>query len=64
MTLQGHSAGPPSSVRAPVRDRVIGHNPCADTELPKVVPAKVRILAPEEFDRLLAQIPARHAALV
>ena len=47
-----------------VRDRVIGHNPCADTELPKVVPAKVRILAPEDFDRLLAQIPARHEALV
>jgi hypothetical protein len=47
-----------------VRDRVIGHNPCADTELPKVVPAKVRILAPEEFDRLLAQIPAGYRALV
>ena len=30
-----------------VRDRVIGHNPCADTELPKVLPAKVRILSPE-----------------
>jgi integrase len=29
-----------------VRDRVIGHNPCAETELPKVVPAKVRILGP------------------
>jgi integrase len=47
-----------------VRDRVIGHNPCADTELPKIVPAKVRILAPEEFDRLLAQIPARYEALI
>jgi integrase len=47
-----------------VRDRVIGHNPCAETELPKVVPAKVRILAPEDFDRLLAELPARHEALV
>jgi integrase len=47
-----------------VRDRVIGYNPCADTELPKVVPAKVRILAPEDFDQLLAEIPARYEALV
>ena len=47
-----------------VRDRVIGYNPCADTELPKVVPAKVRILAPEDFDRLLVQIPPRYEALV
>lgn len=47
-----------------VRDRVIGYNPCADTELPKVVPAKVRILAPEDFDRLLEEIPARHEGLV
>jgi hypothetical protein len=47
-----------------VRDRVIGYNPCADTELPKVIPAKVRIVAPEDFDRLLAEIPARHEALV
>jgi hypothetical protein len=47
-----------------VRDRVIGHNPCAETELPKVVPAKVRILAPEDFDRLLAEIPARYETLV
>ncbi|MGH8891887.1 MAG: tyrosine-type recombinase/integrase [Actinomycetes bacterium] len=39
-----------------VRDRVILHNPCADTELPKVPPRKVRILAPEEFERLLAEI--------
>ena len=47
-----------------VRDRVIAHNPCADTELPKVIPAKVHILAPEDFDRLLAEIPARYEALV
>jgi len=47
-----------------VRDRVIQHNPCADTELPKVPPRKVRILAPEEFERLLAEIPDRFQDLV
>jgi integrase len=47
-----------------VRDRVILHNPCADTELPKVPPRKVRILTPEEFERLLAEIPDRFRALV
>jgi integrase len=47
-----------------VRDRVIAYNPCADTELPKVVAKKTRILTPEEFDRLLAQIPARYVPLV
>jgi integrase len=47
-----------------VRDRVILHNPCADTELPKVPPRKVRILSPEEFERLLTQIPDRFRDLV
>ena len=47
-----------------VRDRVILHNPCADTELPKVVPRKVRILTPEEFERLLAEISERFNDLV
>ena len=47
-----------------VRDRVILHNPCADTELPKVPPRKVRILSPEEFERLLAEIPNRFRDLV
>jgi integrase len=47
-----------------VRDRVILHNPCADTELPKVPPRKVRILSPEEFERRLAEIPDRFRDLV
>lgn len=47
-----------------VRDRVILHNPCADTELPKVAPRKVRILTPEEFENLLAEIPERFTDLV
>ena len=47
-----------------VRDRLILHNPCADTELPKIPPRKVRILTPEEFERLLAEIPDRFRDLV
>lgn len=47
-----------------VRDRVIAYNPCAETELPKVIAKKLRILAPDEFERLLGCIPARFAALV
>lgn len=47
-----------------VRDRIISYNPCADTELPKVVVKKARILAPDEFERLLLCIPERFTALV
>lgn len=47
-----------------VRDRVIGYNPCADTELPKVVAYKTRILTPEEFQALLAQISERFLPLI
>lgn len=46
------------------RDRVIAFNPCEDTELPKVVPRKTRTLTPEEFRRLLAEIPDRYKTLV
>ena len=42
-----------------VRDRVIPHNPAADTRLPKVVTKPRRILTPEEFHTLLAHIPER-----
>jgi integrase len=47
-----------------VRDRIIAYNPCAETELPKVVARKTAILTPEEFDRLLAAIPDRWTPLV
>jgi integrase len=47
-----------------VRDRIIVHNPCADTELPKVVARKTSILTPDEFDRLLTAIPDRWKPLV
>ena len=47
-----------------VRDRVIAYNPCADTELPKVIARKTRTLTPEEFQRLLAAIPDRFRVLL
>lgn len=47
-----------------VRDRVIGFNPCAETELPKVVTRKTRILTPEEFQALLAHSPERFLPLI
>ncbi len=47
-----------------VRDRVIAHNPAADTDLPKVITKRQRIITPAEFDRLLAQIPDRYRVLV
>jgi integrase len=47
-----------------VRDRLIGHNPCADTDLPKVIPARQRIMTPEQFERLLVAVPDRYRTLV
>lgn len=45
-----------------VRDRVIGFNPCSDTELPKVVARKTRILTLDEFEHLLSCVPDRWVA--
>jgi len=47
-----------------VRDRVIASNPCEGTELPKIPPRKSRIMTPEEYQRLIAQIPERYQVLV
>ena len=47
-----------------VRDRIVAFNPCEDTELPKVVARKSRILTPGEFASVLAAIPDRFKALV
>ena len=47
-----------------VRDRLIAFNPCAATELPKIVLRKGRILTPAEFERLIAEIPARFTVMV
>ncbi|MFC5729377.1 MULTISPECIES: hypothetical protein [Nocardioides] len=40
-----------------VKDRVLVHNPCDHTELPKVIARKARTLTPDEYTRLLAAIP-------
>ncbi|MDO8108320.1 tyrosine-type recombinase/integrase [Isoptericola sp. b441] len=47
-----------------VRDRLIAFNPCADTELPKVVTRRARTLTPAEFDAILSEIPERFRPLV
>ena len=47
-----------------VRDRVLLHNPASETELPKVVTQRRRILTPEEFARLLQESPSRYVAMV
>jgi integrase len=41
-------------------DRVIMFNPCAHTELPKKVKKKARTLTPDEYDAILAALPAQH----
>ena len=40
----------PRSSNAPSGDRVVTFNPCAHTELPKVVKQKARTLTPDEYD--------------
>ena len=47
-----------------VRDRILVHNPCDHTDLPKVIARKSRTLTPEEFDRLIAAIPEQHRLMV
>ena len=47
-----------------VRDRILVHNPCDHTELPKVVARKTRTLTPEEFSRLLFAVPPQHRLMV
>ncbi len=47
-----------------VRDRVIVINPCAATELPKAVRKPRTIPTPEDFDRLISEIPQRWRLLL
>ena len=47
-----------------VRDRVVTFNPCAHTELPKVVKKKARTLTPEEYVAILSALPAQHRLMV
>jgi integrase len=45
-------------------DRVVTFNPCAHTELPKRVKKKSRTLTPEEYEAILAALPAQHRLMV
>jgi integrase len=47
-----------------LRDRVVTFNPCAHTEIPKVVRKKARTLTPTEYDAILAALPAQHRLMV
>lgn len=47
-----------------VRDRVIAFNPCDGTVLPKVVLERRETITPEQFESLLAAIPAQHRVLL
>jgi integrase len=47
-----------------VRDGLIVANPCAHTELPKVIAKTSRTLTPGEFDLLITAIPDRHRLMV
>ena len=53
-----------SIFRRAVRDRILVHNPCDHTELPKVIARQSRTLTPEEFGRLLAAIPSQYRLMV
>jgi integrase len=45
-------------------DRVVTFNPCAHTELPKKIKKKSRTLTPDEYDAILAALPAQHRLMV
>src|SRR3954469_10721080 len=45
-------------------DRVVTFNPCAHTELPKVIKKKARTLTPAEYDTILASLPSQHRLMV
>ena len=47
-----------------VRDRILLTNPCAATELPKAVRKPRTIPTPEEFDRLISEIPKRWRLMI
>ena len=45
-------------------DRVVPTNPCTHTELPKVVTQPKRIITTEQFEAILAKVPARYRTMV
>jgi integrase len=47
-----------------LRDRVVTFNPCAHTELPKVIKTKARTLTPAEYDAILTALPAQHRLMI
>ncbi|HQR25509.1 MAG TPA: tyrosine-type recombinase/integrase [Nocardioides sp.] len=47
-----------------LRDRVVTFNPCAHSELPKVVKKRARTLTPEEYSAILASLPAQHRLMI
>jgi integrase len=47
-----------------VIDRVVPINPCAHTQLPKVVATPKRIITTEQFDAILGKVPARYRTMV
>ncbi len=47
-----------------LRDRVVTFNPCAHTELPKVVKKKTRTLTPAEYAAILTALPAQHRLMI
>jgi integrase len=47
-----------------LRDRVVTFNPCAHTELPKMIKKKARTLTPAEYDAILTALPAQHRLMV
>jgi integrase len=46
------------------RDQVVIFNPCAHTELPKVVKKRTRTLTPTEYVAILTALPAQHRLMV
>jgi integrase len=46
------------------RDRVVTFNPCAHTELPKVIKKQTRTLTPAEYVAILTSLPAQHRLMV
>jgi len=47
-----------------VIDRIIPVNPCAHTELPKVLVVRKQIITVEQFEKILAKIPGRYRMMV
>ena len=46
------------------RDQVVTFNPCAHTELPKVIKGKARTLTPDEYVAILTALPVQHRLMV